>query len=49
MDPADKALQQLQDAARDKWLAAETADDRAILKHTGAVREYEAARATFEN
>ena len=49
MDPAAQALQQQQDAARDKRLAAEAALDQAELKRTGALKEYEAARTTFDN
>ncbi len=49
MDPAAQALQQQQDAARDNRLAAEAALDQAELKRTGALKEYEAARATFDN
>ena len=49
MDPAAQTLQQQQDAARDNRLAAEAALDQAELKRTGALKEYEAARATFDN
>ena len=49
MDPAAQGLQQQQDAARDNRLAAEAALDQAELKRTGALKEYEAARATFDN
>jgi predicted RNA-binding Zn-ribbon protein involved in translation (DUF1610 family) len=49
MDPAAQALQQQQDAARNNRLAAEAALDQVELKRTGALKEYEAARATFDN
>jgi hypothetical protein len=42
MDPAAKALKQQQDAA-------EAALDQTELKRTGALKEHEAARATFDN
>ena len=49
MGPAAQAVQQQQDAARNNRMAAEAALDQAELKRTGAVKEYEAARATFDN
>jgi predicted RNA-binding Zn-ribbon protein involved in translation (DUF1610 family) len=49
MDPAAQALKQQQDAARNNRLAAEAALDQTELKRTGALKEHEAARATFDN
>ncbi|WP_156255813.1 serine endopeptidase [Sandarakinorhabdus oryzae] len=49
LGPEAQPLQQQQDGARDKRLAAEAALEQAELKRTGALKEYEAARATFDN
>lgn len=49
LDPSAQPLQQKRDAARDARFAAEGALEQAELKRTGALKEYEAARATFDN
>lgn len=49
LGPEAQPLQRQQDAARGRRLAAEAALEQAELKRTGASKEYEAARATFDN
>ncbi|WP_017669232.1 zinc ribbon domain-containing protein [Sandarakinorhabdus sp. AAP62] len=49
MDKPAGDVQQQQDQARARRLEAESALDQAELKRTGAQKEYEAARATFDN
>ena len=49
LGPEAQPLQQKEDAARDKRLEAEAGLDQVELKRSGTLKEYEAARATFDN
>lgn len=49
MGPQAQRLAQQQEDARSARLAAEAALEQAELKRTGALKEYQAARATFDN